>query len=209
MEIPKSLYGLHNDVKKRCTKHVNAIAKGAGFEELDFGEVIDVVGGSMDDLVAEVQRTKIVEGLVLLDRGAKGVRDGEQHFRLYPFADGLLTKWTEGSLREETIEQLFTWAGSGTAWRIGCVLGEPGSLLCHRFPNLRLDVLRSVLRHWPTLIEVGARYATGLFNGDLWSLATNITRGLGQLGATKEDFDRYGEHMDELLRQALGGKLAH
>lgn len=209
MEIPQTLYGVHNDVKARCAKHVKAIVKGAGFEELDFGELVDVIGGSTDELVAEVQRTKVVEGLVLLDRGAKGVRDPEQHFCLYPLADGLWTKWAEGQLREETIEQLFSWAGSGPAWRIGCVLGEPGSLLCHRFPRLRAGVLRSVLRNWPTLIEVGARYATGLFNGHLWSLATNITRGLGQLGATNEEVRACGEHMDVFLRQLLERTPSH
>ena len=208
MEIPKALYGTHKDVKKWCTQHVNAIVKGTGFDDLDFGELTNIVGGSREDLIAEVQRSKVVEGLVLLDRGPRGVRDPEQHFRLYPFVDGLLTKWTERRLGEDTIQRLFRWTGRGAAWRIGCVLGEPGSLLCHRFPELRIDVLQAVLRHWPTLIEVGAKYATGLFNGDLWTLATNVTRGLGQLGATQEDFERHGAHLDELIRKALDGKLA-
>jgi len=159
------------------------------------------------DLIAEVQRTGVVEGLVLLDRGGRGVRDPEQHFRLYPFVEGLFTKWADDRVGTETIAQLFRWAGSGAAWRICGVLGEHGSLLCHRYPELRVDMLHSVLRHWSALIAVGPRWATGLFNGELWSLATNITRGLGDLGATNEDLCGRGKDMDALIRRALDGKL--
>lgn len=203
MKIPRALYGTHSDTKKWCAQHVKLIVKGATFEELDFGELRETDVGPID-LVAEVQRTGVVEGLVLLDSAR--VRNPEQHFRLYPLVDGLTTKWAEGRGGAKPIEQLFHWA-AGAAWRIGCLLGEPGTLLCHRYPELRVDLLHSVLRHWPELIEVGPRWTTGLFHGELWELATNITRGLGQLGATTEDLRGCGKDMDALIRRALDDKL--
>src|SRR6187402_3458833 len=117
MKIPRALYGTHSETKKWCTQHVKLIVKGATFEELDFGELTETGVGPID-LIAEVQRTGVVEGLVLLDSGR--VRNPEQHFRLYPFVDGLTTKWAERRGGAKPIEQLFHWAGSGAAWRVGC-----------------------------------------------------------------------------------------
>jgi len=205
MEVPALLHGTHHQVMKNCRAHVQHILRGGAFEELDFGPYATVAEGPVDVVGNAIQKGH-VEDLVLLGRGTS-LRDPETHFRVYAFADALVERWPT-RIDDNRLEQLYGWSFAGPVWRLAGMLGFHGDALLQRSPDLARALIERVGAAWHELDAVGPRYCSGLFHDRLGKLASNITRALGQLGASEEDLDRYAENLDVLIRLVLEGKLS-
>ena len=164
MELPALFYGLYRDVKRRTSKIVTQVRKGADWMELVEAE------GFLD--------TATTHGLIVLE-GPSPMIGGGAHFQAWLLWWQLID--AQPRLSEEIRDQVFD-----------CSLTHPWSILglvsAHNKGWVRetrryRPFLRAVRQYWDCLDAEGERWSTGSpYGSRLWSLPNSIMYVLANLG---------------------------
>ncbi|WP_218082114.1 hypothetical protein [Anthocerotibacter panamensis] len=166
MQIPSFFYGLYPEVQERCQLVVRQLAQGHSWENtIDTDHLLD---------------TATTPGLLML-HGPTSLYSNVPNFHCYPLWRTIKTTIADGRLPLELEEPIFQ-ASLETAW------GTLG-LLCYYNanwtapPHRYQPFLDAVLRFWDTLYAEGARYSTGIEQGEyLHRTSTNIHSLMGDIG---------------------------
>jgi hypothetical protein len=172
MELPALFYGLYRDVKRRTSRIVNQIPKGADWMALVEAD------GFLD--------TTTTPGFILID-GPSPNRGSEHHFQQWVLWAQIKNKWAhEWSRRSKDADK---WGVAVQEAVFQQSLTKPWSTLglvendSWLFPKHRYrPFLHAVRRYWELFDSVGARYSTGLQTPQpLWALPNTIKYVLANL----------------------------
>ena len=171
MELPALFYGLYRDVKRRTTRIVNQIPKGADWIALLEAE------GFLD--------TATTPGFILF-MGPSPLLGGEPHFQQWLLWTQMGNKWREwgDAVEERLFQQSLTRPWS----TLGLVCGQNTGwfLRKHRYRPF----LHAVRKYWDLFNSVGPRYSDGLQTPEpLWALPNSIKYVLANLGMSNEEMD--------------------
>ena len=165
MEMPALFYGLYRDVKRRTSKIVTHVRKGADWMTLVEAE------GFLD--------TAVTPGFIVLE-GPSSLLGGEPHFQMW------LLWWqfldTHPALGDEDVfERSLT-----RPWSTLGLVSNPNKGWLYERRRYR-PFLRAVRQYWDTFEAEGARYSNGSEVGSfLWSLSNNVKYVLANLGIPGE-----------------------
>jgi hypothetical protein len=179
MELPALFYGLYHDVKRRTSRIVTQMRKGADWMALVEAE------GFLD--------TAAVPGFIVLD-GPSPLLGGQPHFQQWllwaQYHDKQAREWTRG--REDVHEQdaqeeaIFQQSLSRHWSTLGLVANWPWLFSKHR----HRPFLRAVRQYWHLFDSVGPRYSVGLQTSEpLWAFTTSIKHVLANLGIPSDELD--------------------
>ena len=171
MELPALFYGLYRDVKRRTSRIVNRIPKGA-----DWMALIEAEG------FLDVATTP---GFILLD-GPSPNRGGEQHFQQWLLWTQFRAHWRDWG--NTVLEPIFQQSLTRPWSTLGLVCGGNKSWFIpkHRYRPF----LRAVRQYWELFDSVGPRYSNGLQTPDpLWTWTTSIKYVLANLGIPSDELD--------------------
>jgi hypothetical protein len=171
MELPALFYGLYRDVKRRTSRIINRIPKGA-----DWMALVEAEG---------VLDTATTPGFILL-MGPSPLLGGQPHFQQWLLWTQMGDKWREwgDTVEESLFQQSLTrpWSTLGLV----CNQNKNWFLREHR----HRPFLRAVRRYWDLFDSVGARYSNGLQTPEpLWAFTTSIKYVLANLGIPGDELD--------------------
>jgi hypothetical protein len=164
MELPALFFGLYRDVKRRTSRIINQIPKGADWMALVEAD------GFLD--------TATTPGFILLD-GPSPLLGGESHFQEWLLWNQMWRKWKEWG--DDVLEPIFQRSLTQPWSTLGLVGGQntPWFIRKHRYRPF----LRAVRQYWPLFDAEGQRYSTGLQTPEpLWALPNTIKYVLANLG---------------------------
>lgn len=171
MELPALFYGLYRDVKRRTTRILNCIPKGA-----DWISLIEVEG-FLD--------TNVTPGFVVLD-GPSPLLGGEPHFQEWLLWNQMWRKWKQWG--DELLEAVFQQSLTRPWSTLGLVgyQNAPWFIPKHRYRPF----LRAVRQYWDLWDSVGPRYSSGLQTPDfLWRQPNTIKYVLANLGMSDAEME--------------------
>ena len=175
MELPALFYGLYRDVKRRTSRIVTTIPKGADWMALVEAE------GFLD--------TNATPGFVVFD-GPSSLLGGEPHFQQWLLWAQIKNKWAHEWSRQSkdadkwgvAVQEVVFQQSLTRPWStLGLVAGGNTSWLIpkHRYRPF----LRAVRQYWDLFDSVGARYSFGLQTATpLWAFTNSIKYVLANLG---------------------------
>ncbi len=166
MELPALFYGLYRDVKRRTSKIVTQVRKGA-----DWMALVEA-GGFLD--------TTTTPGFIVL-AGPSPLLGGNPHFQAWLLWFQLL----DAALSAELVEDVFV-RSLTQPWSTMGLMGNPNDLWIYERRRYR-PFLRAVRQYWDAFEAEGARYSNGSDVGScLWSLSNNVKYVLANLGIPGE-----------------------
>jgi hypothetical protein len=181
MELPALFYGLYRDVKRRMSRIVTQMRKGADWIALVEAE------GFLD--------TATTPGFILLE-GPSPLVGGQAHFQQWllwtQYRDKQADEWVRGRedvhAQDEQAEEVFHQSLTRPWSTLGLVSGQNTGWFIpkHRYRPF----LHAVRRYWDLFDSVGPRYSAGLQTPvPLWSLPNSIKYVLANLGMSNEEMD--------------------
>ncbi len=171
MELPALFYGLYRDVKRRTSKIVTQVRKGA-----DWMALVEA-GGFLD--------TATTPGLIALE-GPSPMLGGAPHFQMWLLWSQF--RYAEPPLTDEVDEAIFERSLSQPWSTLGMMGGNNSGWV--REKRRYRPFLRAARRYWDLFDAEGARYTGGSRSASrLWSLPNNIMYVLANLGMSNEEMD--------------------
>ncbi len=185
MKVPDTILGSKKDVLARLRPNVRALEKGARFEDVDWGSLIE---GDEEGACFAI--------------GSPDPADTGGIYHCYAVADLFGTSVARSRLPHARWPELYAWSLEA-AWSTAGLFGEEGMvfLLADRDLVWSRALVRAAHRFWPDFAAVGNRFVRGIVCGALWEIPNSVRVAMDRLGAPVEKSTLVSPAFEDAIRE--------